>query len=46
MNASAAHRRDAKPKVNFVDSFFESDDGAENLEQGKTTLRIARTELY
>jgi hypothetical protein len=29
MNASAAHRREAKPKVNFVDSFFDSDDGAE-----------------
>ena len=29
MNASAANRRDAKPKVNFVDSFFDSDDGAE-----------------
>jgi hypothetical protein len=36
MNASAAHRRDAKPKVNFVDSFFESDDGEEILEQRKT----------
>jgi hypothetical protein len=40
MNASAAHRRDAKPKVNFVDSFFESDDGAENLEQGKTIQEL------
>jgi hypothetical protein len=29
MNASAAHRREAKSKVNFVDSFFEADEGAE-----------------
>jgi hypothetical protein len=45
MNASAAHRREAKPKVNFVDSFFDSDDNAEASVQASDQQKMIQEQI-